>query len=383
MLDYWSPGLRLEKRDSPARLSLRAGGMPPAQDAPGDVPPSAGTGPVDPAVLGGRDWRQWLSLDAGVDLVRLHDRSGERLLLRELRQHLRIDDIFGQGRLEQRLDVRQLHVAGLRLEGVLVGLKGELATPLEAELACAGDVRARVRLRWQGDRLDIPVCDLHLRQGVGLRLQAGTALVLDREGLSLRGLDARIAPAGRVRASAALKPAGMDVRLTLDSMDLAPWRAVVPGLPSAALAFQSRLHGSPAAPAGTFRLDVRRLEVPQSSLPPLDLALTGTLGGSNGKGRLDTRLELPPSTRQALGAEQAGLEVRLPLHFSANGLPLPDMAAPLCRAPGLAGRAGPALASGARGRPPRDRAAGHASGPGRQPCRAHGQGTTGDLGRAL
>ena len=33
--------------------------------------------------------------------------------------------------------------------------------------------------------------------------------------------------------------------------------------------------------------------------------------------------------RQALGAEQAGLEVRLPLHFSANGLPLPDMAAPL------------------------------------------------------
>lgn len=329
VLDYWSPGLRLEKRDSPARLSLRAGGMPPAQDAPGDVPPSAGTGPVDPAVLGGRDWRQWLSLDAGVDLVRLHDRSGERLLLRELRQHLRIDDIFGQGRLEQRLDVRQLHVAGLRLEGVLVGLKGELATPLEAELACAGDVRARVRLRWQGDRLDIPVCDLHLRQGVGLRLQAGTALVLDREGLSLRGLDARIAPAGRVRASAALKPAGMDVRLTLDSMDLAPWRAVVPGLPSAALAFQSRLHGSPAAPAGTFRLDVRRLEVPQSSLPPLDLALTGTLGGSNGKGRLDTRLELPPSTRQALGAEQAGLEVRLPLHFSANGLPLPDMAAPL------------------------------------------------------
>ena len=329
VLDYWSPGLRLEKRDSPARLSLRAGGMPPAQDAPGDVPPSAGTGPVDPAVLGGRDWRQWLSLDAGVDLVRLHDRSGERLLLRELRQHLRIDDIFGQGRLEQRLDVRQLHVAGLRLEGVLVGLKGELATPLEAELACAGDVRARVRLRWQGDRLDIPMCDLHLRQGVGLRLQAGTALVLDREGLSLRGLDARIAPAGRVRASAALKPAGMDVRLTLDSMDLAPWRAVVPGLPSAALAFQSRLHGSPAAPAGTFRLDVRRLEVPQSSLPPLDLALTGTLGGSNGKGHLDTRLELPPSTRQALGAEQAGLEVRLPLHFSANGLPLPDMAAPL------------------------------------------------------
>ena len=86
VLDYWSPGLRLEKRDSPARLSLRAGGMPPAQDAPGDVPPSAGTGPVDPAVLGGRDWRQWLSLDAGVDLVRLHDRSGERLLLRELRR---------------------------------------------------------------------------------------------------------------------------------------------------------------------------------------------------------------------------------------------------------------------------------------------------------
>ena len=321
VLDYWSPGLRLEKKGQSGPPEPACRGMPPAQDAPGDVPPSAGTGPVDPAVLGGRDWRQWLSLDAGVDLVRLHDRSGERLLLRELRQHLRIDDIFGQGRLEQRLDVRQLHVAGLRLEGVLVGLKGELATPLEAELACAGDVRARVRLRWQGDRLDIPVCDLHLRQGVGLRLQAGTALVLDREGLSLRGLDARIAPAGRVRASAALKPAGMDVRLTLDSMDLAPWRAVVPGLPSAALAFQSRLHGSPAAPAGTFRLDVRRLEVPQSSLPPLDPALTGTLGGSNGKGRLDTRLELPPSTGRPWGRSRPVWKSACPCIFPPTACP--------------------------------------------------------------
>lgn len=330
VLDYWSPGLRLEKRDDrPVRLMLRAGGLPCTPDSPEELPLAAVAGLADPAFLNSRDWQQWFSLDADVGFLRLHDRGGEHLLLRELHQHLRIDDIFGRGKLEQRLDVRQLHVAGLRLERVLVGLNGALATPLEAELACAGDIRAKVRLRWQGDRLDIPVCDLHLRQGVGLRLQAGTALVLDKDGLSLRGLDARIAPAGRIRATASLKPAAMDVRLTLDSMDLAPWRAVVPGLPSAALAFQSRLHGSPAAPAGTFRLDVRRLEVPQSSLPPLDLALTGKLGGSNGRGRLDTRLELPPSTRQALGAEQAGLEVRLPLHFSANGLPLPDMAAPL------------------------------------------------------
>lgn len=330
VLDYWSPGLRLEKKDDrPVRLMLRAGGLPCAPDKAEELPLAAVAGLADPAFLCSQDWQQWFSLDADVGFLRLHDRGGERLLLRELHQHLRIDDIFGRGKLEQRLDVRQLHAAGLRLERVLVGLKGELATPLEAELACAGDIRAKLRLRWQGDRLEIPVCDLHLKQGVGLRLQAGTALVLDKDGLSLRGLDARIAPAGRVRATASLKPAAMDVRLTLDSMDLVPWRAVVPGLPSAALAFQSRLHGSPAAPAGTFRLDVRRLEVPQSSLPPLDLALTGKLGGSNGKGRLDTRLELPPSTRQALGAEQAGLEVRLPLHFSANGLPLPDMTAPL------------------------------------------------------
>lgn len=330
VLDYWSPGLRLEKKDDgPVRLMLRAGGLPSVPDSPEGLPLAAVAGLADPAFLDSKDWQQWFSLDADVGFLRLHDRGGERLLLRELHQHLRIEDIFGQGKLEQRLGVRQLHVAGLRLERVLAGLNGELATPLEAELACAGDVRARVRLRWQGDRLDVPVCDLHLKQGVGLRLQAGTALVLDRDGLSLRGLDARIAPAGRIRATATLKPAAMDVRLTLDSMDLAPWRTVVPGLPSAALAFQSRLHGSPAAPAGTFRLDVRRLEIPQSSLPPLDLALTGKLGGSKGKGHLDTRLELPPATRQALGAEQAGLEVRLPLHFSANGLPLPDMAAPL------------------------------------------------------
>ena len=158
--------------------------------------------------------------------LRLHDRGGERLLLRELHQHLRIDDLFGRGKLEQRLDVRQAPCGRyLRLERVLVGLKGELATPLEAELACAGDIRAKLRLRWQGDRLDIPVCDLGISSRAwACASRAGTALVLDKDGLSLRGLDARIAPAGRVRATASLKPAAIDVRLTLDGLDLAPWR---------------------------------------------------------------------------------------------------------------------------------------------------------------
>ncbi len=285
--------------------------------------------PQDAAFLSGEGWQQWVSLDGDVDLVRLRHGGGELFLVRELRQRLRLEDVFGQGRLEQRLDVRQLHVAGWRLERVLLALKGALATPLEAELACAGDVQAKLRLRWQGNRLEVPVCDLRLRQGVGLALRPGMDLTLDGKGLSLRGLDARLTPAGRIRGTASLTPGGMDVRLALENTDLAPWAAVVPGLPAATVAFQSRLHGSPAAPAGDFRLDVRRLAVPQASLPPLDLALSGKLGGSGGKGRLELRLELPPSTRQLLGAAQAGLEARLPLRFSANGLPLPDMAAPL------------------------------------------------------
>lgn len=285
--------------------------------------------PQDAAFLSGEGWQQWVSLDGDVDLVRLRHGGGELFLVRELRQRLRLEDVFGQGRLEQRLDVRQLHVAGWRLERVLLALKGALATPLEAELACAGDVQAKLRLRWQGNRLEAPVCDLRLRQGVGLALRPGMDLTLDGKGLSLRGLDARLTPAGRIRGTASLTPGGMDVRLALENTDLAPWAAVVPGLPAATVAFQSRLHGSPAAPAGDFRLDVRRLAVPQASLPPLDLALSGKLGGSGGKGRLELRLELPPSTRQLLGAAQAGLEARLPLRFSANGLPLPDMAAPL------------------------------------------------------
>ena len=119
--------------------------------------------------------------------------GGERLLLRELHQHLRIDDIFGRGKLEQRLDVRQLHAAGLRLERVLVGLKGELATrwkrnwpaPETFGPSCASAGRAT---GWRS-----PCVTCISSRGVGLRLQAGTALVLDKDGLSLRGLDARIA----------------------------------------------------------------------------------------------------------------------------------------------------------------------------------------------
>lgn len=413
VLDYWSPGLRLEGSARPARLVLRAGGLPlspdqtvppaprsaakgtaaesvpsgapaavatmpgteaapgaassagipaPASDRsgtsspaqvtasgtePGSIPapvaPDSDTRPesvarvaaevaaalADPAFRTGQGWAQWLRLDADVERLRLHDRSGERLLLRELRQRLLLEDIFGQGIAAQRLELRRLHAGGLRLERVLLGLTGRLATPLELELAAAGDVRARARMRWQGDSLEIPVCDVRLQQGMGLHLRPGSRLVLDRNGLVLRGLDASLSPSGRLRGSASLTPAAMDLRLSLDHLDLAPWAAIVPGLPPATLTFQSRLHGSSATPAGEFRLDVRRLTLPQTSLPPLDLALTGKLGGSRGKGHLDARLELPPPTRQALGAAQAGLEARLPLHFTANGLPLPDMGGPL------------------------------------------------------
>lgn len=244
-------------------------------------------------------------------------------------------DVFGTGQLAARLDLGGLRSGDKRL-GAKVRAQGSVYGPLEASLETSGFAMARCAVRWQPGTVEVRRLELDLpAQKLGLRASAGASVrygsgELGQTDLGLSGLDITMKPSGRLRAQASLGAEKFDVRLTLEQLELAPWRMLVPALPAGTVAATARLAGSPAQPQGDLRLDVRGLSLPGSALKPMNLTLTGKLErDSSGGGALALRLAPDQATVVALGGTECRVEARLPLLFGADGLPRPHMQGPL------------------------------------------------------
>ncbi|MTJ91385.1 MAG: translocation/assembly module TamB [Desulfovibrio sp.] len=244
-------------------------------------------------------------------------------------------DIFGTGQLAARLDLGGLRSGDKRL-GARVRAQGSVYGPLEANLETSGFAAARCAVRWQPGTVEVRRLDLDLpAQKLGLRAAAGASLrygssELGQTDLGLSGLDITMKPSGRLRAQASLSAEKFDVRLTLEQLELAPWRVLVPALPAGTVAATARLAGSPAHPQGDLRVDVRGLSLPGSALKPMNLTLTGKLERDTAAGgALALRLVPDQATVVALGGTECRVEARLPLLFGADGLPRPHMQGPL------------------------------------------------------
>ena len=84
------------------------------------------------------------------------------------------------------------------------------------------------------------------------------------------------------------------------------------------------------------------MRIPGSPLKPLNVGLTGRIEASGGSsGSLVARLDMDKESVQALGGNEARLEVRLPLLFGKDGLPQPNMQGPLRGQVRWKGAAGP------------------------------------------
>lgn len=276
--------------------------------------------------------------------VELHRLEGEASLT----------DAFGAGQLLARLDLGGLRSGDKRL-GARVRAQGSVHGPLEANLETSGFATAHCAVRWQPGTLELRRLDLDLpAQKLGMRAAAGATLRygageqgqtdmgqtdlgqtdMGQTYLGLSGLDVTMKPSGRLRAQAELGADKFDVRLTLEQLELAPWRVIVPALPAGAVAATARLSGNPAGnsaqPQGDLRVDVRGLTMPGVALKPMNLTLSGKLErDSAGGGALALRLAPDQATVAALGGSECRVEARVPLLFGADGLPRPHMQGPL------------------------------------------------------
>lgn len=261
----------------------------------------------------------------GADIARVRGLTGEA----------RVTDLFRAATLAARLDLEEAHAAGLRL-GARLRADGPLAGPLAVTLTSSGGVRSRLEAVWEPGQVLLRVLDTlaelpaaaapNQSARIGLRLERPARFHYGAAGMGVDRLDVALTPSGRISARGGLAPDRLDLGLHITGFDLKPWNALVPALPEGALELRADLDGSPARPAGRFRLGVSGLRLPGSPLAPLTLALAGGLEPTaNGGGILSTRLELPQASLRALGGDTASLAAQVPLRFGPDGIPAPDM----------------------------------------------------------
>lgn len=259
------------------------------------------------------------------------------LTLQSLAGEATLRDLFGTANLAARLDLAALRQGDLSL-GTKVRANGSLNGPLDASVETSGSVAARINARWQPGLVQLQKLEAGLAgHDLGFRTNPGATLRYGDSGITLTGLDIRLIPGGRLRANAALGQDRLDARLDLDGLALTPWKKFVPALPEGTVEARARLTGNPARPGGDFHFGVRQLRIPGSPLKPLTLGLTGRIEGTT----LVARLAVDKESIQALGGTEARLEARVPLVFSKDGLPQPDMQGPLRGQVRWKGAAGP------------------------------------------
>ena len=259
------------------------------------------------------------------------------LTLQNLTGAATLRDFFGTANLTAHLDLAGLRQGDLSL-ATKMRANGSLHGPLNASVETGGSVAARVNARWQPGLVQVQTFEASLPgHDLGFKTNPGASLRYGDSGMSLSGLDMRLIPGGRLRANAALGQGTLDARLELDGLALTPWKKFIPALPEGTVEARARLTGSPTRPGGDFHFGVRQIRIPGSPLKPLNLGLSGRIEGES----LVARLSVDKESIQALGGTEARLEARLPLVFSKDGLPQPNMQGALRGQVRWKGAAGP------------------------------------------
>lgn len=240
-------------------------------------------------------------------------------------------EMESEGDLSLQLDagMEALDVASLQLRQGRVRARGDISGPVTLEAGVSGDMRLDSRLRWEPGHVNVERLQFSLpAQGIGLTMADRARLEYGPTGWRFQHVDMRVVPSGRLRLEGGLSPEKVHVRLTLDKTDLGPWQTVVSAMPAGSVSLEARLDGQPSQPQGQFSLRAEGLAVRGASLAPLDLGCRGRLQPAGKYSRLQVELDIPESTRRALGAEQVEARLQLPLAFAEGGMPsLPPQAA--------------------------------------------------------
>ncbi len=282
------------------------------------------------------------NVKANIEVPRFVMASGKKNLvsLRGLGARLGLADVFAKPAVDAKVNLENAEAAGMHF-GAKVAASGPIAGPLVAEVESTGSITSKVAAKWEPGKAEIRALDVRMAMppidgskgrpvNLGVHSDTPMQVTYGDDGLGVGDVDLRIIPSGRLTVRGGISAEKLDLAIRLADLSFKPWQALVPQLPEGAAELTASLEGTPTRPAGNFRFGLKEVKVPKVPLAPITMSLVGAIEPAGGnKGILTAKLELPQKTVQALGGKTADVKARLPLLFSANGIPAPDMKGPL------------------------------------------------------
>ena len=275
--------------------------------------------------------------------------SGDGVSLERLRANVETVNPLGDLTLKAAVEAARIVAAGLTL-APKIRAEGALKGPLNVEADVKGSVEAKLAAQWKPGSVVVSQLSARMdsaalmkpapgQKGMMLGVQAANPMEVGygEGGLKVRNVNINILPSGRLKADGALAPDKLDLDVSLENLAFKPWQALAPQIPQGSANLRASLKGTPQRPGGQFRLDLQNVKIPGSPLAPVSLALAGGVRNS----ALGLQLEIAPETLKTLGGSEARVAAQIPLSFGADGVPRPNMTAPLAASVRWEGALGP------------------------------------------
>ena len=275
------------------------------------------------------------------------DASGRKIDLSGLRLDMDASDIWGRPSAEISAGFKELKADRLVQGETSFKAEGGLDS-VKAALESKGGVESSVKAEWKPGSVHVEELrakflpeSLGMPKGpeAGLMLTAPVKVSYGAESVTLSPLTATILPAGQLSMEGRFSPSLMKGQLSLTGLDLKNYRHFSQSIPAGLLAMQAEFSGSPHAPAGNFKLDLKDMAVQGSGLKPMDAEVIGSLGKNGRRRMLQASLQLPEKTLKALSLDRFALKADVPFTSPASGMALPDMKAPFEAELSLGGQA--------------------------------------------
>lgn len=278
------------------------------------------------------------SLKSQVNLASLRIRSHqERISLSSLKTDIDIKDLWGRPDINLSANLEKLKTSSLALNGLALTAKGG-QKGIQVSLQSNGDIRCDTAVRWKTgeytlERLQAEVTPAFLGLSgdtpVGIRLLSPASVRQKEDSISVPGLSLALLPSGNADLSGTWSPKKLSLAAGIHDVDLAAFQTFSQEIPSGTLELQASAAGTISRPTGNLKLNLKNIQLPGSSLPPVDADLTGTLGMAGKRRTLSLSLTLPEATRTALGLTSCDVQASIPFTSPSHGVSLPDFRGPL------------------------------------------------------
>ena len=146
--------------------------------------------------------------------------------------------------------------------------------------------------------------------------------------IDIPALSMDILPAGQLELAGHFSPESLKSHFLLTGLDLAKYRHFLPSMPAGLVDVQADFNGTPYAPLGNFKLNLKEARVPGTRMDAFDVEFIGNLGMTGKKRMLEASLNMPQKTLDALKLKRFDFHAEVPFTSPKSGVSLPDMDAP-------------------------------------------------------